>query len=343
MGILWLTGLAGWPMAMRLILGRRLIAHAGNAHWLAVGTGADLDRLQADHRNGQFSGDLQLFATDAPADPTRSAAEALDALLSRSWSGVVVVGNTERLPQMLIAPLMSARVSGLRVYDLGDFAERFSGRVPTYLLDDGWVAVAQGFELLHDPFSLRLKRLSDILTASLLLVLALPVMVLTALAVRITSRGPVLFVQSRMGLNGVVFHAYKFRTMYQGSETGDRYTQVGDRRITWIGGFLRRTRLDEFPQLWNVLAGEMSLIGPRAEWDVLVREYEREIPYYQLRHLVRPGLTGWAQVNYPYGASVEDARRKLEYDLYYIKRFSLLLDLRILLKTCRVVLFGAGR
>jgi lipopolysaccharide/colanic/teichoic acid biosynthesis glycosyltransferase len=127
------------------------------------------------------------------------------------------------------------------------------------------------------------------------------------------------------------------------ANTGDRYTRPGDSRITWIGRILRATRIDELPQLWNVLRGEMSLIGPRAEWDELVAEYEREIPCYHFRHLVRPGITGWAQVNYPYGASLEDTQRKLEYDLYYIRHFSFRLDATIVLKTVHVMLFGKGR
>jgi len=141
----------------------------------------------------------------------------------------------------------------------------------------------------------------------------------------------------------VPFQLLKLRTMRAGSVGGDLYTKNNDPRITRVGSFLRKSRLDELPQLWNVLKGEMSLIGPRAEWDLLVADYERQIPCYSYRHLVKPGITGWAQVNYPYGASLDDTLRKLEYDLYYIRHFSFLLDASIALKTVQIMIFGKGR
>ncbi|MFZ9683627.1 MAG: sugar transferase [Cephaloticoccus sp.] len=163
------------------------------------------------------------------------------------------------------------------------------------------------------------------------------------LAVWLEDRGAVFFTQTRIGRNRVPFRMIKLRTMRQSRANDSRYTAVGDARITVVGGFLRLTRLDELPQLWNVLVGDMSLIGPRAEWDVLVEQYEQAIPCYHFRHLVKPGITGWAQVNYPYGANMEDTIRKLEYDLYYIRHFSFLLDAAIVLKTIHLMLFGKGR
>ena len=151
------------------------------------------------------------------------------------------------------------------------------------------------------------------------------------------------FFQQRVGRNHVLFPLVKLRTMRVEPEDGDLYTRQDDPRITRVGRFLRTSRLDELPQLWNVLRGDMSLIGPRAEWDRLVAGYEREIPCYHFRHLVKPGITGWAQVNYPYGASTEDTIRKLEYDLYYIRHFSFRLDATIVLKTIHIMLFGKGR
>jgi lipopolysaccharide/colanic/teichoic acid biosynthesis glycosyltransferase len=169
-----------------------------------------------------------------------------------------------------------------------------------------------------------------------------PLLVLIAAAILLESRGQVIFRQDRVGLRGRIFSIRKFRTMRNTPE-GDIYTRGGDNRVTRLGAFLRKSRLDELPQLWNVLRGEMSLIGPRAEWTRCAEIYEKEIPNYHLRHLVRPGITGWAQVNYPYGENLQDAIEKLRFDLYYIRHFSLLLDWSLMLKTIHVMLFGKGR
>ena len=175
------------------------------------------------------------------------------------------------------------------------------------------------------------------------LTLFAPIIAVAAAAIWIEDRGPIFFRQTRIGKNRVPFKILKLRSMSTRAEEGPKYTQQADPRVTRVGNFLRASRIDELPQVWNVLKGEMSLIGPRAEWDRLVEEYEREIPCYHFRHLVKPGITGWAQVNYPYGANLEDTRRKLEFDLYYIRHFSFLLDASIVLKTVHVMLFGKGR
>jgi lipopolysaccharide/colanic/teichoic acid biosynthesis glycosyltransferase len=186
--------------------------------------------------------------------------------------------------------------------------------------------------------------LTDILLSSAGLILTAPFIAVAGLAVWLEDRGPVFFAQTRIGKNHVPFRLLKLRSMRAGNGASDPlYTQPGDARITRVGRILRHTRLDELPQLWNVVRGEMSLIGPRAEWDRLVTTYERDIPCYHFRHLVKPGITGWAQVNYPYGANVDDTVRKLEYDLYYIRHFSFLLDATIVLKTIHIMLFGKGR
>ncbi len=186
----------------------------------------------------------------------------------------------------------------------------------------------------------RLKRLSDLGFAGLGLLLTTPIIAACGLAIWLEDRKNPFFFQTRVGRNGVRFRMMKLRTMREAP--GDLYTKKGDARITRVGSVLRKTRLDELPQLWNVVKGEMSLIGPRCEWDQLVVKYEREIPYYHYRHLVKPGITGWAQINYPYGSSLEDTRRKLEYDLYYIRHFSFLLDASIVVKTVHTMLFGKG-
>jgi len=185
--------------------------------------------------------------------------------------------------------------------------------------------------------------MSDVALALLGLTLCLPLLLLCAAAVWLDDRGPVFFSQSRVGKNRLPFQVYKFRTMREEIVNGDPYTHANDNRITRAGRILRALRLDELPQLWNVLRGDMSLIGPRAEWAKLVERYEKEIPCYHFRHLVKPGITGWAQVNYPYGANLEDTLRKLEYDLYYIRHFSFVLDASIVLKTIYVMLGGKGR
>ena len=261
--------------------------------------------------------------------------------LKEPWTGMIISGHVD-LPPEVIHEVFHAKLHGLPVFSLSDFYERYWSKVPVSHLDGEWLALSSGFDLLHSTTQVQLKRFTDILFAGSLLLLASPVIVLVALLVKLTSSGPVLFRQTRVGIHGNHFTCLKFRTMFTGSEKGAKYTQEVDARITQIGKILRKTRLDELPQLLNVLKGEMSFIGPRAEWDVLVDEYEKELPYYHLRHLVRPGLTGWAQVNYPYGANLEDTRKKFEYDLYYIKHYDLLLDLVIILRTVRVCLFGFG-
>ncbi len=168
-------------------------------------------------------------------------------------------------------------------------------------------------------------------------------MLVTAAAIMILDGFPIIYSQPRAGVHGKPFTLYKFRTMRVGSDRGDGYTREGDSRVSKVGNFLRKTRLDELPQLWNVLRGDMSMIGPRAEWMRLVSDYEKQIPHYHFRHLVRPGITGWAQVHYPYGASLDDTLQKFSYDLYYIRNFSMRLDAEVLLKTLHVVLFGKGR
>jgi exopolysaccharide biosynthesis polyprenyl glycosylphosphotransferase len=188
------------------------------------------------------------------------------------------------------------------------------------------------------------KRLMDVALSGIGLILALPLMILVAIAVKVTSRGPILYRQQRVGQHGRVFSVYKFRSMGEDAEkeTGAVWAVKNDKRITPVGRFIRQTRLDEIPQLWNVLRGQMSLVGPRPERPEFVADLTRQIPFYGQRHTVRPGLTGWAQVRYTYGASLEDALEKLQYDLFYIKNMSVALDLFIIAKTIKTVLMREG-
>jgi len=259
---------------------------------------------------------------------------AIDAIILRETS--------HELPPAVAQKLMELHFSGVPTYTLELFHEVYWRKIPLYRLNQTWL-FQEGFQIAREPVFERLKRISDIGLSAFGLLLALPVFPLVAAAIWLDDRGPVFFRQPRVGRNRVLFDIIKLRTMRAGGGGGDAYTQKGDSRITRLGRFLRASRLDEVPQLWNVLAGDMSLIGPRAEWVRLVEEYEKQIPCYHFRHLVKPGITGWAQVNYPYGANLEDTMRKLEYDLYYIRYFSFVLDASIVLKTIHVMLFGKGR
>jgi exopolysaccharide biosynthesis polyprenyl glycosylphosphotransferase len=259
----------------------------------------------------------------------------------QSWSGVIV--GTE-LSDAHIQQLIQLRLSGVSIYGIPDICETLWYKLPSSVLQDNWLAFGNGFNLAADSISQKLKRILDLILAWLLLAFLSPLMLLVIVAIKLDSPGPVFYTQIRAGVDGKPFRVYKFRSMYEDAEKrGAQWANQQDPRITRVGRWLRLMRIDELPQIFNVLRGEMSLIGPRPErpeFDVKLRE---EIPYYDLRYVVKPGITGWAQVMYPYGASVEDAREKLAYDLYYIKNYSLVLDLAIFFKTIRVVLLGKGR
>jgi len=343
---------AAWAIAWRLAVRRWATARAGSMRWLLLGDSERAQRVWRDLAGLQDAGEWRVLLSDAPVAGTLEGAqtgslEALPACAGEPWSGIVVAAAGS-VPDQVVAQVMRMRLSGARVYDLTDFYERFMQKVPVLHLRDGWFALSHGFDLLHHNVELKIKRVLDVALALALLVPAAPVMVLVALAVRLDRSGgwwgPALYHQERTGRNGATFRIHKFRTMVQDAErAGARWAEKNDPRVTRVGRFLRLSRLDELPQLWNVIRGEMSFIGPRPERPEMNRRLEQAIPYYDLRHLVKPGITGWAQVMYPYGASVDDALEKLQYDLYYIKNYSLLLDIIIILKTLRVILFGKGR
>jgi lipopolysaccharide/colanic/teichoic acid biosynthesis glycosyltransferase len=245
------------------------------------------------------------------------------------------------LPPDVAQRLVLLHFSGVPTYTLELFHEVYWRKIPLYRLNQTWL-FQEGFPIARDPVFARLKRVSDIVLALVGLVAFSPLYPLIAAAIWLHDRGPLFFRQTRIGRNRVPFSLLKFRTMRVNADAFP-YTRDNDNRVTPIGRWLRTSRLDEVPQLWNVLVGQMSLIGPRAEWDQLVAEYEKKIPCYHFRHLMKPGITGWAQVNYPYGASLDDTLRKLEYDLYYIRYFSFVLDASIVLKTIHVMIWGKGR
>lgn len=255
----------------------------------------------------------------------------------------IILRETAReLPPDISQRLVALYFRGIPTYTLELFHQVYWRKIPLYRLNQTWL-FQEGFQITREIAFERVKRASDVLLSLGGLLATSPLILASAALVWLNDRGPVFFFQTRIGKNGRPFQLAKLRTMRGEPEDGDLYTQTNDPRITRVGHFLRTSRLDELPQLWNVLRGEMSLIGPRAEWDRLVASYERAIPSYHFRHLVKPGITGWAQVNYPYGASLDDTMRKLEYDLYYIRHFSFTLDASIVLKTIHVMLFGKGR
>jgi lipopolysaccharide/colanic/teichoic acid biosynthesis glycosyltransferase len=256
-------------------------------------------------------------------------------ILSESMNQLTLDKNLKR--QLMDRHLLKNDVISLENFFLSEFEY-----VPTKLVDENW-PFEYGFRITKNVVYSHGKRAIDLLLSALVLILASPVLLIAMLAVKLTSEGPIFFRQQRIGASEVPFTLFKLRTMKIGSDTKGDYTNVDDPRITPIGNFLRKSRLDELPQLINVIKGEMSLIGPRAEWGKLVRNYEEAIPHYHLRHIVKPGITGWAQVNYPYGANLEDTINKLKYDLYYVRYFSLVMDLTIIIKTGYTMLFGRGR
>lgn len=242
-----------------------------------------------------------------------------------------------------LQPLLEARMNGIAVTSYLSFWEREARRVNLKGLDPSWLIYSDGFRVGTFTNAL-LKRLMDVLASVGLLIFTLPTLLLACLAVRLDTPGPVFYRQERVGRNGSSFTIYKFRTMRVDAEGGGipQWAAAVDPRITRVGRILRMTRIDELPQIWNVLRGDMSFVGPRPERPFFVKTLAEEIPFYSERHRVRPGITGWAQIKYPYGASIEDAKAKLSYDLYYIKNFSLLFDFLIILSTARAIFLNKG-
>jgi sugar transferase (PEP-CTERM system associated) len=254
----------------------------------------------------------------------------------------IVVAMGDRRGKLPVNVLLSLKCRGLRIQDGVEVYEAITGKVPTESIRLGWLLFSPGCHASH--LHLAYKRAASVLVSIVGLILSLPLFPFIILAIRLTSPGPVLYRQRRVGRDGVGFNCYKFRTMRADAEadTGPTWAQDDDPRITPVGSILRQSRLDEIPQLWNVLRGDMSLVGPRPERPEFVDALSQEIPYYQLRHTIRPGITGWAQVRHKYGSSVEDAREKLRYDLFYIKNMSFGLDLLVFFQTIKVILWSQG-
>ena len=240
--------------------------------------------------------------------------------------------------------LINCKMSGINIWDIPTFYEHFIDKLPVHYIKENWFLFNDGFDKMGSNIHRSLKRAIDLLISIAFLIIAFPIGIIISIAIALNSKGTVFYIQERVGENQKSFNLFKFRTMVSDAEKGNPiWAEENDSRITSIGKILRKTRMDELPQLINVIKGDMSLIGPRPEREFFVKRLTEKIPFYSLRFSVKPGLTGWAQVIYKYGASEEDALEKLQYELYYIKNMSLFLDLRILLKTIRIILFGMGR
>jgi sugar transferase (PEP-CTERM system associated) len=254
----------------------------------------------------------------------------------------VIVAMGDRHGKLPVEQLLTLKSRGVLIQDATEVYEAITGKVPLESLRLGWLLFSPSFSDFR--VVLLYKRLAAVLVSALGLALCLPLIPLVALAIKLSSRGPILYRQKRVGRQGVIFSCYKFRTMRQDAEadTGATWAADNDPRITMVGKFLRSSRLDEIPQLWNVLKGDMNFVGPRPERPEFVEWLSRQIPHYNVRHIVRPGITGWAQVRYKYGASIEDSEEKLRYDLFYVKNISLGFDLLIFFYTIKIILLGRG-
>lgn len=269
--------------------------------------------------------------------------EDIPAIVRNNKVDRVVVSLADARGKLPMDQLLEMKLAGVTFDHLASVYEEYTGKIAVENLRPSWLIFSPGFK--KAPWLMATKRAADLMAAVIGLVVTAPLMGLIVLLVRLTSPGPALYHQQRVGRHGRVFTIHKFRSMRQDAEakTGAVWAKPGDDpRVTWFGRLLRRTRLDELPQLWNLLVGDMSLVGPRPERPEFVADLTRQIPFYGLRHIVKPGLTGWAQVRYTYGASVEDALQKLQYDLFYIKNLSLSLDLYVILETAKTVIVRRG-
>jgi sugar transferase (PEP-CTERM system associated) len=266
----------------------------------------------------------------------------MDMVTRGEIDAVVMAVTDEKKPELLKA-LIAAKMNGTEIYNMTSLYEELTGKLPVMHLSDGWMAYTEFHGTRKSIYTQRLKRLLDIGLSCCGLMLSSPLSLATALAIKMDSKGPILFRQKRVGYSEEIFELMKFRSMSVDAETdGAVWAVEDDPRVTRVGKIIRKLRIDEIPQMWNVLKGEMSFIGPRPERPEFIKDLVKDIPFYYFRHAVKPGITGWAQVNYRYGASANDAMEKLQYDLYYIKNLSTFLDLHIILRTIRVVLFGKG-
>ena len=337
-------------LLIRLVLFRVTDLGLPKRRVLVLGNGAEAeDVIRFLHegsrmRNVQYAGLYPVMADrDVPPEATpRSHEQLLDTVRDLNVSEVVIAVRERRGGVLPLRQLLDCKLQGVLVMDLISFYERELGLLKVDSLRASWLIFGAGFD--QGVWRDVIKRSFDVLVSLVLLLVSLPILLCATIAILLETGRPILFRQERVGQGGKPIHIYKLRSMRQDAEQDGRprWASKNDDRVTPVGRFLRRTRIDELPQLWNVLRGDMSFVGPRPERPFFVRQLVETIPYYDVRHSVKPGVTGWSQVRYPYGASVEDALAKLQYDLYYVKNHSLFLDLMILMETVQVVLLGKG-
>ncbi|MBN8846460.1 MAG: TIGR03013 family PEP-CTERM/XrtA system glycosyltransferase [Sphingomonadales bacterium] len=334
---------------IRLALTQSAGAEAFKRRILVLGAGSRAARLQALADMPGSGLVVAGFVAMSDNEKTIKSAvprEAIDSLSEHVvalGAGEVVLAMEERRNALPLADLLRVKTTGVHVNDIASFIERETGRVDLATTNPSALIFSDGFSA-GQRISKVGKRVFDILASVAVLVIGLPLILIAGIAVKLDSKGPIFYRQSRVGLFGEPYDVLKIRSMRTDAEAAGKavWAAENDPRITRVGNIIRKLRIDELPQLWCVLKGHMSFVGPRPERPSFVEELEQQLPYYAERHMVKPGLTGWAQINYPYGASVEDARVKLEYDLYYAKNYSPFLDLLILLQTVRVVLWPEG-
>jgi sugar transferase (PEP-CTERM system associated) len=334
---------------LRLLLGKTLGGQIFKRRIVVLGAGARAERLKVLARK-PGSG-FVVVGYVAMSETNRVIPEAIsrDAIYNLADHVVllnaseVVLALEERRNALPLKDLLRIKTTGVHVNEISTFLERETGRVDLQSVNPSWLIFSDGFSSGR-MFSSIFKRFFDITASLVLLVLTLPLILLGAIAVKLESKGPAFYRQRRVGLYGQGFDIIKLRSMRQDAEVAGKavWAEKDDPRITRVGNFIRKVRIDELPQCWSVLKGEMSFVGPRPERPQFVEDLEQQIPYFAERHMVKPGITGWAQINYPYGASIDDSRHKLEYDLYYAKNYSPFLDVLILLQTIRVVIFPDG-
>jgi sugar transferase (PEP-CTERM system associated) len=348
--LLYATWLALASLALIRVLLRDVLGGERFKRWVMVlGAGERAARVEvlARREGAGFAVVGFVSMNDGPVAVSsavnRSDIPSLPDHLLRLGASEVVLALEERRNALPLNDLLRIKTTGVHVHDFSSFLERETGRVDLDSLNPSWLIFSDGFSSGRRLSSIG-KRLFDVVVSLAILILTWPLILATALAVKLESRGPAFYRQRRVGLYGQTFDVLKIRSMRIDAEVGGKavWAQKDDPRITRVGAFIRKVRIDELPQAWSVLKGEMSFVGPRPERPPFVADLEARLPYYSERHVVKPGITGWAQVNYPYGASIEDAREKLEFDLYYAKNYTPFLDILILLQTLRVVLWPEG-
>lgn len=349
-GLGFLIGISSATL-VRMVFFRVVDQRALLRRVVVLGTGtraAGVGKLLHENPNGHrfhLVGYLPLDARDHHVEESkvlRDAGPLLSIVYKYAVDEVVVGVRDRRDGGIPMSELLRCKIEGVAVTDLSSFFERETGHVQLDCLNPSWIVFSDGFE--HGSYKYVVKRIFDIAASLVLLAVTLPIMLLTCALIFLESGLPILYQQERVGEFGRTFNILKFRSMRQDAEQGGapQWAKQDDDRVTRVGRVIRKLRIDELPQIFNVLKGDMSFVGPRPERPYFVQNLAKEIPFYSNRHAVKPGITGWAQIRYPYGASVEDAVKKLQYDLYYAKNHGLFLDIIILFQSVQVVLFGKG-